>query len=144
MNKTTTMRKAEIEVLQARLGARLAAALGEQTRRMPHDTSERLRVGREHALTRARQARAAAGASLVVATAGGAALLAAPPPWWLRVANVTPLVILVAGFVLIQHWKSNEQTMAAAEIDTRLLSDRLPPAAYADPGFVQFLKEPPL
>ena len=30
----------------------------------------------------------------------------------------------------------------AAEIDALLLSDDLPPGAYADPGFVEFLKKP--
>jgi hypothetical protein len=29
-----------------------------------------------------------------------------------------------------------------AEIDSALLIDDLPPAAYADPGFLQFLKNP--
>jgi hypothetical protein len=27
-----------------------------------------------------------------------------------------------------------------AEVDTALLTDDLPPSAYADPGFVQFLR----
>jgi hypothetical protein len=29
-----------------------------------------------------------------------------------------------------------------AEVDSALLIDDLPPAAYADPGFLQFLKNP--
>jgi hypothetical protein len=33
--------------------------------------------------------------------------------------------------------------MAAAEIDAQLLSDTLPPAAYSDPGFAEFLKNNP-
>jgi hypothetical protein len=30
--------------------------------------------------------------------------------------------------------------VAAAEVDTALLADTLPPEAYRDPGFVEFLK----
>jgi hypothetical protein len=36
-----------------------------------------------------------------------------------------------------------EQVDAAAEIDAALLADDLPPAAYSDPGFLAFLKNPP-
>ena len=37
---------------------------------------------------------------------------------------------------------SNEQIAAAAEIDADLLTDSVPPAAYNDPGFLEFLKSP--
>ena len=32
---------------------------------------------------------------------------------------------------------------AAAEVDAALLADDLPPEAYTDPGFGEFLKAPP-
>jgi len=44
--------------------------------------------------------------------------------------------------VLIQHWNTQAQIDTAAEIDAALLSDGLPPAAYSDPGFGEFLKQP--
>jgi hypothetical protein len=47
--------------------------------------------------------------------------------------------MLVLGLALIQHSKFYQQIVAAAEIDTALLSDNLPPAAYSDPGFSEFL-----
>ena len=49
---------------------------------------------------------------------------------------------LAAGLLLIEHWQSNAQIAAAAEIDANLLADDLPPGAYSDPGFVEFLKSP--
>jgi hypothetical protein len=35
-----------------------------------------------------------------------------------------------------------QQIQAAAEVDAVLLADDLPPEAYADPGFGEFLKLP--
>ena len=53
-----------------------------------------------------------------------------------------PLALLIAGLVLIQQFTAQEQVMAAAEIDAVLLSDDLPPAAWTDPGFREYLKAP--
>jgi hypothetical protein len=56
---------------------------------------------------------------------------------------VLPLVVLVAGLVAIDQWSTREQVLAAAEIDSQLLADDLPPDAYGDPGFAEFLRSPP-
>ena len=137
----------ELEMLEARVAARIAAGLAEQAQALPHDVAERLRFARERALERGRAARrvaAAAPAAAVVTRGGrGTAALGGPPSWWLRLATVLPLAMLVAGLVLIQDWMHREQVLAAAEIDVKLLADDLPPDAYSDPGFVEFLKAPP-
>jgi len=44
--------------------------------------------------------------------------------------------------VLIQQQAGLEQVHAAAEVDALILADDLPPDAYVDPGFAQFLREP--
>jgi len=135
----------DTDALQARLGARLAAALGEQAAALPHDISERLRVAREQAVARAREVRqhAPVAAPVIVgASRGGAAVLGGPAPWWQRMASVLPLLVLTAGLVLISQWSAREQVQAAADIDSVLLADDLPPAAYTDPGFAEFLKSP--
>lgn len=128
------------DALEARFARRVAAALEE--RGVGHDVGQRLRVAREQALSRARHARApvSAAASGVVRSGGSAAL--AGPPWWLRVASLAPLLLLTAGLVLIERLNNHEQISAAAEIDAVLLADELPPAAYSDPGFGEFLKLP--
>jgi hypothetical protein len=56
------------------------------------------------------------------------------------VASVLQVLALAGGFFLIGHLHSQAQISAAAEIDAALLSDDLPPEAYNDPGFVEFLK----
>jgi hypothetical protein len=53
-----------------------------------------------------------------------------------------PFVALVAGLVLIQQLQVQEEIDAAAEIDADLLSDDVPPDAYSDPGFKEFLLMP--
>ena len=59
---------------------------------------------------------------------------------WNRIASVLPLLALVAGLVVIQQVQTDSRANELAEVDAALLTDDLPPAAYADPGFVQFLK----
>ena len=54
-----------------------------------------------------------------------------------------PLLVLVAGLVMIDNWAVREQVLAAAEIDAQLLADDLPPAAYSDPGFGEYLRNSP-
>jgi hypothetical protein len=135
----------EDHAAQARLAARLAGALTQRVEDLPHDLAERLRFAREQALSRARAQRAAAPArSTVVGLGGdGAAVLGGSAPWWQRAASVLPLLLLVAGLVFIDHWSTREQVLAAADIDTQLLSDNLPPTAYSDPGFAEFLRSSP-
>jgi Protein of unknown function (DUF3619) len=128
--------------VQTRLGARIASALSLQAERLPHELTERLRFGREQALARAREVRARQVMPVGV-TAGGAAVLAAGASWWQRTASVLPLIVLLAGLVMIDRWVTHEQVLTAADIDAQLLADDLPPAAYADPGFVEFLRSPP-
>jgi hypothetical protein len=49
---------------------------------------------------------------------------------------VVPLVMLVAGTG--DEWHARAQ-IEAAEVDVALLADDLPPDAYSDAGFVEFL-----
>ncbi len=132
------------EAVQTRLALRLAASLTEfQALSTRPDIDARLRFAREQALDTARQARLAA-APAVVSTAGGAAVIGGGPgsstPWWLRLGSLLPLAVLLAGLVLIERHYTRSQIEAAAEIDAAILADDLPPEAYRDRGFVEFLK----
>lgn len=138
---------ADPTIVESRLAARLATVLTERADALPHDLGERLRFGRELALARAREVRRAAApaANTVVAgrSAAGAAVLAGFVPWWQRAAAVLPVVALLAGLTAIGHLTAREQMLAAADIDTQLLADDLPPEAYSDPGFAEFLRNDP-
>lgn len=134
------------DALEARFALRVAARLNEQAQGVPADISERLRVAREQALVRARAARSAerqAAPAVVQLTGSGTAVFGAGgSPWWVRIASVLPVIALVLGLILIEQWHSQSQIDAAAEIDAALLSDDLPPDAYSDSGFAEFLKVP--
>ena len=130
--------------LEARVGARLAGMLTSRSQSLPHDVTERLRFAREQALSRAQQARAqAARGPVAVAQGHGTLALGGFASWWQRAASVLPLLVLVSGLVLIDQWVVHEQVLDAAEIDAQLLSDDLPPTAYSDPGFVEYLRSAP-
>jgi hypothetical protein len=140
--------KAALQAAEPRLSARLAAMLTVRAEALPHDVSERLRFAREQAVARARERRRlaeapAAAPAVIGVSSGGLGLLADGAPWWQRLASLLPLVLLVSGLVAIDQWSTREQVLAAAEIDAQLLADQLPPDAYGDPGFAEFLRSAP-
>ena len=128
----------EIDLLETRLAARLATVLREPADKLPQDVTERLRFGREQALARARHARRTEAAPM--RAGGGLAVLGWLQSWWPRLAALLPVLVLSAGVLWLAQGAQREQLAVAAEIDAALLADDLPPAAYADPGFVAFLK----
>lgn len=146
MNNQNTHLPTGLEALQTRFGLRVAARLNEASRELPHDVSERLKASRELALERARLARRAEAATGSQAVGGGSAALtfggSSRSDWWFKLASALPIAALVAGFFFIDQAHTRQQIAAAAEIDAALLADDVPPAAYSDPGFVEFLKVP--
>lgn len=138
----------QVNALESRLAASMAAALSERTVAFPHDIGERLRVAREHALRLAKESRrpsvvANVAQEVALGGVGSVTLGGGPTRWWMHLATVAPLVVLALGLLLVQHWSDREQVLAAAAIDAVLLSDDLPPTAYSDPGFREFLRSPP-
>ncbi|MGC4062983.1 MAG: DUF3619 family protein [Aquabacterium sp.] len=75
------------------------------------------------------------------ATGRGKRLDDNPTSWGWRLAAALPIVALVAGLWGIQRYYLHEQVQAATEVDMALLTDDLPPAAYSDPGFAEFLRD---
>ena len=145
IDSNTPASAATLDALESRFALRVSAHLSERSQALDADVCERLRFAREQALARARLARGAEQdqPSQLGITRGGAALLGrARIGWWIRVVSFLPAIALVAGLVLIQKWEDRTQIAAAAEIDAALLSDELPPNAYRDVGFVEFLKTP--
>lgn len=146
MNPLTThhasaaSRLPRLETLEGQYALRLTAHLHHGAQSLPHDITERLRFSRERALASRRVVTVEATAPVVVAASSRAAALGGPPSLWLRLVSVLPLAVLVAGLVFIQHHHDLQQIAVAAEIDSALLADDLPPTAYGDPGFSEFLR----
>jgi hypothetical protein len=140
-NSNTSTHAAALDALESRIAYRIAARLSQRTDTLDGDVAERLRFAREQALERAKAARAAQSRPVVAVPASGAAVLGSGG-WWLKLGSALPILALAAGLFLIQHLHTQAQIEAAAQIDVELLADDLPPEAYNDAGFVEFLKNP--
>lgn len=128
--------------LQDQFGLKTASYLSSGAANLPHDISERLRAARAQAVATRKIARSETAAGVV--NAGGSAALmwgnGDGLSWWARVGTVLPLIALVAGLLTINSIQNDNRAQEVAEVDVALLTDELPPAAFADPGFIQFLK----
>ena len=127
--------------LQDRFGRQVAARLAAGTAEIPYHITERLRAARVQAVARRKQAQLGT-ASSVVASGTAASLTFGDDgqSLWNRIASALPLIALAAGLILIHTIENDRRASEVAEVDAALLTDDLPPSAYADPGFVQFLK----
>lgn len=131
-------------VLESRFGMRVSAWLSTGAEGLPHDITERLRHARKLALERRQLASLVQVNGAAIGLTPAAALSfggdAKGPSQWTSLSALVPLVALLLGLGLIEHFNVQDQISAAAEVDAALLSDDLPPAAYSDPGFVEYLK----
>ena len=133
----TTLSTPSAAATEAQFGRRVAARLSAGTQDLPHEITERLRAARVQALAHRKVVRVLQPARAVVPNGSTAALGGG---WWTRIGSVIPLVALVAGLIVITTMQEDSRTNELAEVDAALLTDDLPPAAYTDPGFAQFLK----
>ena len=130
------------DILQNRFALKATSYLSAGTADLPYDISERLRAARVQAVSKRKMAQSQSVTS-VISVGSGAALA-----WggdeglsgWSRIALVFPLIALVVGLLTINAVQIDNRAQEVAEVDAALLIDELPPAAFADPGFVQFLK----
>jgi hypothetical protein len=127
-----------------RLGRLIAGRLSEATNDLPHDITERLRAARVQAVAR-RKKESALSASTSAALAGTINVQLGNPDggWWSRLTSALALLILVAGMLAISDFQDELRAVELAEIDAELLTDELPPSAYTDPGFAQYLRANP-
>ncbi|MES2187713.1 MAG: DUF3619 family protein [Pseudomonadota bacterium] len=146
MNNSHTI---TVDQLQDEFGERVAARLSAGAQALPQDVSERLRSMRLQAVARRKvanvRARTAAAlfgyGSATVSVGSGAGGGNSGPGFWGRLASALPLAALVGGLVAIHVVQSDNRVSELAEVDAALLTDDLPPAAFTDPGFAQFLKD---
>ena len=142
MNLSTLRQHTNTNAAQAerRFARRVTAFLGGDDPSLPPHIERRLSAARWQAVeaaTRSRRLKAmSASASLAVAQGG-----LSVTPWWARVASLVPALALTLGLIAIDQLNIIQRIEAAAEIDAALLADDLPPAAYTDPGFAEFMKQ---
>ncbi len=122
-------------------GTAIATRLSEGSEGLPHDISERLKVARTRAIAN-RKIVSLQVANNVSVSAGELALHLGgrEDGLWNRIASLLPLVALVAGLISIAVLQDELRAREVAEVDSELLTDELPPSAFVDPGFAQYLR----
>ena len=141
----TLLTRKNTEALQDRFALRAVSYLASDTTDLPHEITERLRAARCQAVSSRKVARTLM--ENQVTTQGNSATL----HWggdqhsqkWSRGIAFVSLALLVIGLLFINVIQSDNRAQELADIDVALLTDALPPAAFSDPGFVQFLKSAP-
>lgn len=136
--KTAHHHPTHLDTLQNRFGLRVAARLSAGAETLPHDINERLRAAREQALTRRKLT--PTGAPQRTTSAELPSLADEGLGFWGRLVSYSLALMLVAGLVAISLTQEDERMAEMADLDAALLTDELPPEAYADPGFLQYLK----
>ena len=129
---------------EERFGKFIVAHLEFGKQQIPYEFSERLRAAR----TRALASRRVLQPVFVAATdlqlqADGSVRMPFPSKAkeiYNMLVSFIPLICLAAGLMLLYDFHNDESAMELAEIDSALLIDDLPPHAYADPAFIDFLK----
>lgn len=127
---------------------RITARLTHANSELPYDITERLRAARMQALAQRKRPVAQpvrhAAVTTHVSTDGSTATLGGwsgeGGNWWRALVSAVPLTALVVGLVVVNMVQDETVATEIAEVDAALLTDDLPPSAYADPGFLQFLK----
>jgi hypothetical protein len=122
-------------------GTAVARRLSQGAEDLPHGISERLKVARAQAV--AKRKIVSAPITSTASYSGGEVALQIggnEGGWWNRVASLVPLIALVAGLISIAVLQDDLRSNELAEVDAELLTDDLPPAAFTDPGFAQYLR----
>ena len=138
----TYSNKNRADILQDRFALKTVSYLSTGAADLPHDISERLRAARAQAVSKRKIAKVQTAGNVV--NMGGSTALSWGSSdglgWWGRIGSVMPLIALVVGMLTINSVQDDNRAQEVAEVDAALLTDALPPAAFSDPGFVQFLK----
>lgn len=102
------------------------------------DIAERLRIARQNAIEKRRIVVMKDAASACMPNGSGQLTLGGG--WQTRLSGAISLLLLIAGLLVVSEFGDEQRAHELADIDTELLSDELPPAAYIDPGFARYLQ----
>ena len=141
----TNLTRKNTDMLQNRFALKAVSYLGSGTADLPHEVTERLRAARCQAVAARKIAKTQTAGQIY--SQGSSAALA----WgsdesdhrWSRIATLVPMALLLGGLLFINIIQSDNRAQELADVDIALLTDALPPAAFSDTGFVQFLKSTP-
>lgn len=125
-------------------------ALDRDLENLPESTAQRLAAARKLALSHKKQAAPLTQMQNLphLAGAAGGTMSAAPNDgkrslfaWLGRLGVALPILLGIVLFVGLYQYEERSRINELAEIDSAILSDELPIAAYLDHGFKAFLAE---
>jgi len=117
------------------LARKLARQLDTPAADLSHEVSERLRAARVRAVS-ARKRTVIARPTRLGTTQSASERLG----WLGWFGSLVPAFALVIGLTLLHDVYNENRASEVAEVDSALLLDTLPPGAYSDPGFAQYLR----
>ena len=119
-----------------------ATLLSQASLRLPDRIQDRLYAARMKALSMQKSEKVFAYQARLASTSSGT--LSTPAFLKGNVGWVLPFLFLGLGLIAIAQWQQDSRINDIAEVDVALLTDEVPPDAYADNGFMIFLKNGPL
>ena len=124
-----------VPTAEDRFARRIVERLDEDA--LDHAIAERLRAARVRAVA----SRKMEPVSVVQRNGASATLRATPRSW----AGNWIAILVIALMLAIMHWGLEVQQAVheqdVAEQDLRMLTDDLPPSAWSDSGFVEYVRE---
>lgn len=141
------------ELAAEQFARRLTARLSASTADLPYVVTERLRASRVQALyarKRTSQPLRAMQTETSISilgnlhqgtlSLGGTSHQDNTPLWVRRLLTALPLIALAGALTFIGADQDSRATIDVAEVDAELLTSELPPAAFTDLGFQQYLQ----
>jgi len=126
-------------------GRASAALLSQGAQSLPANIKDRLYEARKKALAVRKPEKVRVKSPALAGTSGiWTGSFKSSSNLWDTLSWVAPLVVLVFGLIGIAQWQNESRINDIAEVDAALLTDDVPPDAYADSGFMAFLKNGPL
>jgi hypothetical protein len=129
-----------ILITQDQFAKSLIERINASTETASPNIAERLRFARERALAAQKVSPLETAWSLAPQASGALALGGDKFDLFSKWGSLLPLIALVVGMFAISQLQNDYRAREVADVDAALLTDDLPPAAYTDAGFGQFLK----
>lgn len=123
------------------VGRQLAQPLARSGEQVAPEVQARLSSARARAVARAQEVRQTQEA--IASIGGGQAALSGGPAgrgkrWGVA---LLPFLLVTLGLVALVQAQWVQEALGLGDVDTALLKDALPPNAYGDPGFNEYLDE---
>ena len=121
-------------------GLATAALLSHGSQSLPASIKDRLYAARMKALSVKKPEKIRIQQPVLAGVMGKWSPTSGSRSFWNNVGWIAPLIVLVFGMIGIAQWQQDSRINDIAELDAALLTDEVPPDAYADSGFLGFLK----